>query len=244
MDYSLSYERKGGGRQYDGAREIRGKVIDASITDKEWLIENPNQITKIPGVTYCLGFHKPELIQQAIREQIPFMIEEPVQDWERLWFLISYIHVSQVRISGELLFDISRVSKLCHENNVLVRILDPHLPSSHHIELNPLEKGFIIPTGIKYIEDYVDIIEFSDVTRERTLINTYIYFQKWLGDLDLLTEGAFKGINATALPEDLMRRRIRCQRSCLKGSNCRFCNKAFELAELLGKHKLSLEEEE
>lgn len=169
---------------------------------------------------------------------IPFYFSTPVLTWDQL---NNYLEagVSDVIISGELGFDLSRIRFLTNQKNVQIRSYVNIAQSSAWINGVGFKDFFIRPEDIDIYSEYIDIIEFYDsVDKQNVLYEIYFKDKEWNGKLREIIQGLKSDINNYyILGSEFGRRRTQCQKKCIKGENCKLCDKLMELADTLEKSK-------
>lgn len=183
-----------------------------------------------------------EAIEELKNAGIPYFFTEGIGTWDNLLGAIK-LGVSDVRICNELAFSIDRVSKICKENNVLIRVY-PNVAqtSSSFKNGEPVTKFFIRPEDLDLYEEIVDVIEFyGAVDRQQTLYSIYTN-RKWLGNLNDLILDLNKDINNTTVYPGFGKYRMSCDKRCSYGK-CNLCYRIYELSEglntaLIEKEKL------
>lgn len=220
---------------YKGAvsdcNEFRSEVYLPSI-DKKWLIINPSGLPEvdIPNVTFEIPNDNTEMILLAMKNNIKFMVKEPCSNWEMLYYLVEILKVSQVRVGGELGFQLPEVSKYLKKNNVKLRIFEPYIPNSLFEGIDIEKQFFILPTWAAEASPYVDVWEFDSNARKNSYV-TGNYF----GDLGILTKDKLKGIEQSWLPAEIGKIRLQCKRKCIKGGDCKLCDKSIKLGKIIEK---------
>lgn len=150
--------------------------------------------------------------------------------------MIGYISlgVSDVFVTGTLGFDLKNVKYVAKENNVQVRCY-ANICQSIWGEADSFKKFFIRPEDVDIYSEYVDVIEFYDSeNHQNVLYDVYFHTKKWVGDLGEIVKGLKIDINNYyILGSDFAKRRIECNKKCLKGNRCQLCERIRELAEVL-----------
>ena len=166
---------------------------------------------------------------------IPFYCSDPCWTWDQFMSCVS-LGVTDVFISGDLGFELDKVSKVAKENNIQVRCY-ANIAQSNGWEdwSDGIKQFFIRPEDMEIYGDYVDVIEFYDsVERQNVLYEVYFKNKEWNGKLREIIQGVKNDVNNYyLLGEEFAKRRIRCERNCLKGKNCKLCDGLIELANSL-----------
>lgn len=165
----------------------------------------------------------------------PFYFSEPCWTWDQFMSCIS-LGVTDVYISGDLGFELDKVSKVAKENNIQVRCY-ANIAQANEWEdwSDGIKKFFIRPEDIDIYSEYVDVIEFyGSVERQNVLYEIYFKDKEWNGKLREIIQGIKNDVNNYyLLGEEFAKRRIRCDRGCLKGKNCKLCDRLIDLANSL-----------
>lgn len=174
--------------------------------------------------------------------KIKFFFDVLIREWETLNYFIK-LGVSDVYIIEQLCFELKDVAEFAHKNNVQVRTF-PNI-SQKTMDATPAIKGFFIrPEDIPFYEEYIDVLEFFDMTKKsiETLLKIYTETKKWYGDLKELIIGLDCEFDSRFITPRFCERRLNCQRKCLKGKSCNFCDNVQELATTLKKNGIMFEE--
>lgn len=162
-----------------------------------------------------------------------------IDNWDELLGFCD-LGVSDVFISGELGFDLKRVSEVVHEKGIQIRAYPNVCQSAWGINEDGFKSFYIRPEDIDTYGQYIDIIEFQDFEgRQNILYETYFHSKEWNGNIQELIHGLKKRVNGYyILGSEFGNRRAKCQRKCLKGERgCHLCDSLVELAETIEKSK-------
>lgn len=160
-----------------------------------------------------------------------------VNDWDTLWGYIN-LGVSDIYITESLGFEIDKVASILHERGITVRAF-PNVCQSSWKDTDCLKTFFIRPEDVYNYEPYIDVLEFFDSTeRQNVLYKIYAKDKKWFGSLQELISGFNYEFDSRFIPPEFALRRIGCGKKCLKNSNCKFCEKAYELSKVLKQNNL------
>lgn len=179
---------------------------------------------------------------------IPFYVGYPITDMFTAYGLIK-AGVTDICISGELLFKIEKVSERLREENKLISLR--LVPNVAYTDGLPHEDGvlgsFVRPEDLELFEDYIDVVEFEDVRekkREQALYRIYFDEKQWLGKLsDLITNLDYPGDNSI-IPLHFGEKRLSCGQSCLYKKNCRLCYYSLDFANMEMYEKITRQKEE
>lgn len=218
------------------------KRINIIIADKDEL--TPAQrgkmaeiIQKFPNAYLCYTFLKAD--SERLLPQGRTFYSRFAKTWDDVFNYID-AKVSDVYVAEELCFDIVRVSSLLHSHNIQVRAY-PNVCQTSCKTVDKLKTFFIRPEDVPYYEPYIDVLEFFfDKYSQDALYKIYALDGKWPGNLNTIIIGFDKSLNNQFFPSDpaFATTRTNCQRNCLKGGNCRVCDKFYALAENLSEHKI------
>jgi len=168
---------------------------------------------------------------------MPFYFTYPIDNWDEF---IGYCEegVSDVFIVGELAFDLERVAAAAHEKNIRIRCYPNVCQTRWNGYKTGLTTFFIRPEDLYLYEDYIDVIEF-DLTpnflyQQETYYTIYFHDKKWEGNLQNIIKGLKIPINNYyLLGNEFGKRRINCQKRCLKNNRCNYCEVLVELAKTI-----------
>lgn len=140
-------------------------------------------------------------------------------------------------ITGPIAFDLETFTSLLNQYNVVVRAI-PVIAQYDDLYLKKegLTNFWISPKGMKYYQDYIDIISFDlgDAKKERTLFNIYEEDKIWKDDLQKIIMGLGTDLDEQLLNESFFSKRLNCRQICKKGQ-CHFCQSYALLAQKIKK---------
>ena len=171
---------------------------------------------------------------------VPFYFSVPAYTWDRLLTYIS-LGVSDIFISGDLAFELDKVSSIAKKENIKIRCyaniaqVDDNLNKYN----DGFKQFFIRPEDVDIYGEYVDVIEFYDsIEQQNVLYEVYFKDKEWNGKLREIIKGMDNQVNNYyILGKEFAQRRIKCSRKCLKGERCQLCERTIELANSLEKSK-------
>jgi len=150
--------------------------------------------------------------------------------------------VTDVYITENLGFNISKVGQYCRDNNVKVRVIP-------NIAQYPVGTKDIIPDSCKFFirpedthayEDYCDVFELiSDDTMALDALFEIYKNRVWKGDLSILIRGLEDSFKNASMNPAFGPMRLGCNHKCMYGK-CKFCIDAQELAEMFARNKLQV----
>lgn len=170
-----------------------------------------------------------------------------INDWDRVIGLIDY-GVSDIFIVEGLGFELDKIAEIAHNSGVQVRVY-PNVAQSAWQDLDDLRKFWIRPNDISEYEPYVDVCEFYGLWEDinfDVLYDIYKSDKVWFGKLSEIISGLNQEIDNRYIVPRFVKKRIRCCRQCMKGSNCQMCDHILDLSSNLEKAGLivTMEEEE
>lgn len=194
---------------------------------------NPNLKIKVI-VDY---FVPTNLITELKEFDIPVFIQEMAGTWGQLYEMIS-LGMSEVYIGGDLAFQLDKVAKVLKPLGIKVRCMGNILEKGTGID--PLKSFFIRPNDVNLYEQYIDIIEISSSTADKSAVILDAYKkQDWFGNLSEIIPGV--DVDNRCLTSLTGLRKTVCGRSCLYGGPCHVCEEACAMSELLNKENMILE---
>jgi len=122
---------------------------------------------------------------------VPFYFSIPAYTWDQFLTYIS-IGVSDIFISGDLAFELDKISPIAKEKNIRIRCYANIVQVDNN--LNKYNDGFkqffIRPEDIDIYGEYVDVIEFyNSIERQNTLYEIYFKDKEWNGKLREIIQG-------------------------------------------------------
>lgn len=161
-----------------------------------------------------------------------------IQDWDNLIFFIKN-GVTDVYISNELGFELEQISKICHKNNVKIRVFPNVAQSSYPID--DILKFWIRPEDIEFYDNYIDVYEFfGDIEKQKIYYNIYMKDKKWNGNLKEIIISLNEDINNMTILPRFPYKRVKCMKKCLKGNKCNLCFNILDLSKTLEKSNLKI----
>lgn len=156
------------------------------------------------------------------RPVAPFFYNYPVNTWDKLVGCVK-AGASDVYITDELGFDLSKVSDYCVNHNVLIRVY-PNIAQSSSIlnSTHSLQKFFIRPEDEYVYNNYVNVYEFAGDMRKQDIIYKIYASHDWYGPLSLIIEGFTEIVANNMFLPYFPATRIKCQKRCLQ-DRCNAC---------------------
>lgn len=161
---------------------------------------------------------------------IKFYFNTRIIDWDTLLFYLDY-GVTDVFIAEAMGFELEKIASKVHTYNVQIRVF-PNVAQAARKETDDLLKFWIRPEDTDFYNQYVDVYEFYYDDYEKQLIYYDIYKNDkiWSGDLKEIIIGFNKSIDSTRLVPRFAYKRVKCNRKCMKGAECRMC---YHIADLV-----------
>ena len=181
--------------------------------------------SQYPNLSICAAVQP-----RQIHTQTPLFFDAPAASWDQLHYLLS-LGISQVRVTGEICFDMIKLAAVVHAASAKLRICPNLAQGASHTP--SLKKFFIRPEDIPLYSPFVDIFEFAPSDTEDTYFNIYKN-KKWFGKLNEIIFDLDNDIDNRFLTTHFGEYRLKCGKRCFKGSSCNLCNSAYSLSSILG----------
>ena len=188
-----------------------------------------------------------ELLNKCKENNLPFYFNFYINNWDTLNDLIR-TGVSEVIITGELGFDLERLTHFLEDKNIQVRCMPNFVQSSYRNE-HYLTSFWLRPEDVAYIEYkglHVDTLEFydNDEYQDPRLnpnfpYEVYAIDKKWSSDLAGIIIGIPpKEVDSAYIMPAFIKHRVNCGKRCMKGSKCTLCYNYCDLSGLLKDYSL------
>ena len=196
-----------------------------------------------PNLNFALRIEKyQEDIQEQIeaaKGKIDFFFGNFVRDFDTLQGYLQ-IGVSDVYIVEHLCFELDKVAAVAHAAGAQIRVF-PNIAQSTWNDSQDMKKFWIRPEDITFYEPYVDVFEFfGDQNRVDNSIRIYQNEKQWMGPVSDIIIGFKDDIDNRTIVRGFAERRIKCGKSCLKGSHCQYCDRIIRLTEVLEERHVGL----
>jgi hypothetical protein len=192
---------------------------------------------KYKNFKLIIDYNNEEYLNRVKAYELPFFFSNYVTTIDQLNGLLAY-HPTDMYICEELGFNLHKVSKLLHDNNVRVRVFPNICQSSFH-ETPSLKTFFIRPEDIPNYSAFVDVFELvSDEKRQEVLFKIYKQ-EKWFGKISEIIP-TFKGdLDSRYIIANFGTIRSRCGKRCMYNpKTCSVCDRYVEMAKTLENHKI------
>ena len=147
--------------------------------------------------------------------------------------------VSDVYIINELGFNLEKISKLFHKNNVQVRVYPNVAQSGSKLNMNTFQQFYIRPDAVQLYEEFVDVFEFFGPLDKQPVLYDIYYDERWLGNLNEVILGLNKIVNNQTIMPYFDTPRIRCNKRCNFGK-CDICGAVENLGKALEEKGIGL----
>ena len=177
-----------------------------------------------------------EIVKQN-KPNFKFFFDIMVNNWDVLIGLFK-MGVTDIYIVEDLAFELDKVHKIATEYGVQIRIY-PNIAQSRWSDSSQIKKFFIRPEDIDAYEEYINVVEFYNVDKKIDIYyNIYKEKQKWFGQLNEIILDFNSNIDNRYIIPRFAEMRIKCDKNCLKGGNCRRCEIIEKLSNNLEETKL------
>lgn len=109
------------------------------------------------NIKIIFNFENKDFLLRAEKYELPHFFTNAVTTIDQLHGLLKY-HPTDMYICEELGFSLDKISKLLHDNDILVRVY-PNICQSSFSETLSIKTFFIRPEDIKFYDDFVDVFE-------------------------------------------------------------------------------------
>lgn len=213
--------------EYRNGIDVKTAKALSSISDNVFFRLRAEDITKI---------------DKLVERKCKFFFDHTVSanNWITLYNLIQNYHVSSLYICDDLAYEFEEVCKVCHENNVKVRMVINRAPFTRSIAKDTYIAPIYRPQDVSTLEKMgLDIVEFDcgkpyNFKKLDVLYKNYIEKKDWYGTLGEINPDfeefdlPCRGLNIM-----LASKRSNCGLKCLKGSKCNACQNLVVLARSL-----------
>ena len=192
---------------------------------------------KYKNFRLIIDFYNEEYLDRVRAYNLPFFFSNYVTTIDQLNGFLKY-HPTDMYICEELGFNLHKVSKLLHENNVRVRVF-PNICQSSFPETPSLKTFFIRPEDIEAYSAFVDVFELvSDEERQRTLFKIYKQ-EKWFGKINEIIPTFKEDLDSRYIIENFGTIRSKCGKRCMYNPRtCSICDRYVEMAKTLQNNKI------
>lgn len=189
---------------------------------------------KYQNIKLVIDINDSNSIELVKAYKLPFFFVNFASTIDEVYEFMSF-HPTDIYICSGLGFQLNKISKLLHDNDIRVRVF-PNICQSSFSTIPSLKTFFIRPEDIPIYAKYVDVFELiSDADRQGIIYKIYKQ-QKWFGDISEIIP-SFKGnLDSRFLLNTFGKTRVKCGRRCLiDPKSCSLCDTLAELAKTLEK---------
>ena len=167
---------------------------------------------------------------------------EAYQDFNYFWTFqattwfdvrsLMQVGVSELVISGALMFDLNQLAKL----NIPLRAIVNNCAPNGIPVASGCKGPFVRPEDIEYYSRFLStcIFDTTDLEKEAALLDIYLK-QCWPGNLNLIISNLNLDVDNRGLPEDFGPMRAVCGQKCMRLSHCRLCENAMWFSRIVDK---------
>ena len=192
---------------------------------------------KYKNFKLIVDYTNEEYFKRVKEQNIPFFFSNFATTIDQVNGFLKY-HPTDMYICEELGFNLHKVGKLLHDNNVRVRVF-PNICQSSFPETPSIKTFFIRPEDIPAYSAFVDVFEIvSDEERQRVLFKIYKQ-EKWFGKINEIIP-TFKGdLDSRYIIENFGTIRSKCAKRCMYNPRtCNVCGRFMEMAKTLEENKI------
>jgi len=215
-------------RDYPGVNIIL-ELVNIEDEDIDWKLLQEYDF--MCGGNFYVCITNIQQAKQASINNIKFYSGYPVETDFELQGWIN-IGASYVRLGMPLFFEMDRMREQ-YGDQIKFRVVPNICYTNNLFYENGINGQWIRPEDMPLYSQYIDVIEFEDfdLQREQKLYELYMETQEWFGPMKFLFNNfGADGVNRM-IPPEVARARLNCGQRCLRGSNCRICNRAVSLAD-------------
>lgn len=173
-----------------------------------------------------------DAIEDIVDCGVPFFFGNRVNNWDEFLGLVE-LAVTDIYIVEELCFELDKVSAIAHNEDIKIRIY-PNVAQSAWKDTPAVKKFWVRPEDISLYEEYVDVCEFFGAEQQTSvLLKIYKDDKKWFGALNEIIIGLKEEFDSRFIIPKFAERRIKCGKNCMKGGNCRMCERVLSLSKTL-----------
>ncbi len=159
---------------------------------------------------------------------IAFFVDEFCRIKEQVFYLVN-LGVSDVYINEDLGFDLIEVSKYCHSQGVLVRVIPNVISQYTKITAECIKAFFIRPEDIRMYEPCVDICELQGSPDRYSVIYEIYKSGRWQGQLSDIITGFDENANNINIYPSFGQYRLSCKHICMY-EKCNLCKEIQSIA--------------
>ena len=171
---------------------------------------------------------------------IPYFFIERATTFDDFAGMIKY-RIKDIYIANELGFFLDKISKICKEQHIQVRVNPNAVQTSSYFSTEGVKQFFIRPDDTEFYEQYVDVFEFAGELTQQPVYYEIYRDGRWLGDLDEIIIGLSSSINNMAILP-VFHNRASCEKRCTFGK-CDLCSRVVETSREIENKGLAIKRE-
>lgn len=215
--------------------EFRRVVLDITrLIDVEDNLDILKATKAILKISYE---YQGNIVPILAEENIPYFFDKVVSNLDELNYILR-LCPSAIYVGNELGFSIEKVSKICKNRKIEIRVYPNVAQSMCPKDPENFKKFFIRPEDVNLYEQYVDYFEFFGTIDRQPVLYEIYNDEKWFGDLDNLIIGLEKTIYSPQIVPYFGIRRLNCGKRCVY-EECDFCDTIAGIADTLKEKGLS-----
>ena len=184
-----------------------------------------NLYEKYKNFKLIVNYDNQEYIDRIKTYNLPFFFSNYVTTIDQLNGFLAY-HPTDMYICEELGFNLHKVSKLLHDNNIRVRVF-PNICQSSFPETPSIKTFFIRPEDIESYSAFVDVFELiSDKERQAVLFKIYKQ-EKWFGKIKEIIPTFKDELDSRYIIENFGAIRSKCGKRCMYNPNMQYMRQIF-----------------
>ena len=212
---------------------------------QEWLKLNAIHATYPEfNFTVCFSdiarfnFHSIDPILQECFEQleVPYFTGYIVANFDQLHYL-GELGVSDVYVGEDICFDLRRAKAVASDYGVQLRAF-PNVAQGCIKSSSALKKFFIRPEDVEEYDDCIDTLEFWGPPDRQMVLHKIYTKGHWGGPLEAIIFDFPAELKSSALMPSFAHIRKTCGRRCMKGENCKICDRLAHISQQLTEHHI------
>lgn len=185
-----------------------------------------------------IDYRNEKMLKAVMDSKIPYFFSNFIDNWSVLTGVLAF-NPTDIYIVNELGFELDKVANIVHKRHIAVRVFANIAQSSWEDTSSGLKKFFIRPEDVKLYEPYVDVIEFFEGNEKVPVLYEIYRDQKhWYGKLNEIISELNSDIDNRCVLPNFAKRRIKCEKKCIKGGKCKLCDRMEDLANTMKEQNL------
>lgn len=169
-----------------------------------------------------------------MERNIKFFFAEAPSSYDELSAFIR-VGVSDVYITGEMGFNLEKISNYCHSKGVEIRVY-PNVAQSSIFDAtfstDSFKNFFIRPEDVSIYDEYVDTFEFFGSLDKQPVLYDIYNDERWYGDLNEIILSLTIPVDNMTLVPYFGLSRVKCEKRC-NFDKCHICDEILHTGELL-----------